>query len=282
MSTHHWQPGMPRDVGGDTERWLDADEARSRGLTEWGNPDTSGWTSDHALALLQAPVHRNVNWRYRNRAHCRSNTRHSLPNRPGYAAFAQQAGTDAPPGQECIRCRNNRCAFTSCAVLVYDGEIAYKGSCIACGYGDAANRCSNRDQLPQYAYDLLAAENPDHPILHLPANAAMAATAQQAQPAPLPLAATEPAVTETATTASETPTTQTVMEYEPMAPGTVAYLGHIANETQLFMRQSGFLSPSDTARESSLMSDRGSPTPSYAADETPINVYSATGWWGSP
>ncbi|KAJ5730567.1 uncharacterized protein N7483_005075 [Penicillium malachiteum] len=210
-----------------------SDRARQLGLTEWGNPVTTTWTSDFAWALLQARAHRNVNWRVRRRAHARSNPRWSNPNRPGYAAYAQQAGTDAPPGQECTRCARGRAAFGTCAVLVFDGDIAYNGSCIACGYGDVANQCSHRSQLPQYVYDLVAAENPDHPILQLPANAALARTTAQ-------------------------PANQTVMEYD--APGSDPFVDH----SEAFVDQAeleSLLLSSDSSSLSSLGA-----TPNSAAD----------------
>ncbi|KAJ6016226.1 hypothetical protein N7540_010817 [Penicillium herquei] len=205
MFSHHREPGAPCDFGGNAERWLNADRARQLGLTEWGNPDTTGWSSDLVAGS-------------------------SLPKReleipqPG----SLQAGTDAPSGQECTRRAGNRCAFDSCAVLVFDGDIAFNGSFIACAYGDVANRCSNRSQLPQFAYDLVAAENPDHPILQLPANATMARTAQPA-------------------------TTQTVMEYQ--APGPVT--AHVdQDELEALLLSS----------DSSSLSSLGTPTPNSAAD----------------
>lgn len=82
------------------------------------------------------------------------------------AAFIQQVGILAPPGQACGCCARVLGPFATCQVAIVEGQLHFNGACANCAWGGASGRCSFRSgPLPAFIYYPLLAANPDCPDL---------------------------------------------------------------------------------------------------------------------
>ncbi|KAJ5087285.1 hypothetical protein N7456_010901 [Penicillium angulare] len=129
-------------------------------IDEKGNPILNMSGLDLDKRMLDAEPLCDVDWRPTSVKDCSKRDK-------ARAAYVQQAGKKAPPNEECTRCKNGLGPFSSCKVLIVDGEVFFGGSCGGCSFADAM-RCSNRNRqfiLAEWIKDELRLQKSNNPRL---------------------------------------------------------------------------------------------------------------------
>ncbi|KAJ5280111.1 hypothetical protein N7478_005483 [Penicillium angulare] len=112
-----------------------------KGINTFGNAFLLDFQSASDLALVAAPVARNVDWRDINNVKVNSKGQRR-------ACVTQQIGMAA--SLSCTHCSAGHGPFLSCVVTVLNsGDVMFSGSCASCAYGNAASRCSFRQNPPK-------------------------------------------------------------------------------------------------------------------------------------
>ena len=113
----------------------------ANGLDGHGNPDLTLFKTEGERKLASLTPIRNVDWRGGRVKDCNGPSQRR-------ATQVQRIGTAAPSGGSCDACGSGFGPFSTCVVLVHDGQPHYSGACTNCSFNGNRKACSFRKFIP--------------------------------------------------------------------------------------------------------------------------------------
>ena len=112
-------------------------EAAKINLDASGNPLLDRFTTERDRRLASLPPVTDVDWRGNKAKDCKGAGQLR-------AAQVQRVGFPAPDGCACVSCGKGFGPFSTCRVLILDGEPWFSGACANCSFNAGGKGCSLR------------------------------------------------------------------------------------------------------------------------------------------